>query len=91
MIGHGGLLHNVLGMSRGFTLRHAHTIENTEASSTAPLSSGRIVLRVTIVEGACSLSSSMANITACTDAGVALAPLLSGGNRLARWQSTTPL
>ena len=28
MIGHGGLLPNVLGMSRGFTLRHAQTIED---------------------------------------------------------------
>ena len=28
MIGHGGLLPYVLGMSRGFTLRHAQTIED---------------------------------------------------------------
>ena len=28
---------------------------------------------------ACSLGSSMANISACTDAGAALVPLLSGG------------
>ena len=56
VIGHGGLLPDVLGMSRGFTLRHAQTIKdlgfdmqfnakNTEALSTAPLSSGRIVLK----------------------------------------------
>ena len=36
---------------------------------------------------ACSLGSSMANIGACTDAGAALAPLLSGRNRLPCWQS----
>ena len=40
---------------------------------------------------ACSLGSSMANISACTDAGAALVQLLSGGNRLPRWQSTTIL
>ena len=40
---------------------------------------------------ACSLGSSTANISACTDAGAALAPLLSGGNRLPSWQSTTIL
>ena len=40
---------------------------------------------------ACSLGSSMASISGCTDAGAALAPLLSGGNRLPRWQSTTIL
>ena len=28
MIGHGGLLPDVLGMSRGFTLRHAQTIKD---------------------------------------------------------------
>ena len=28
MIGHGGLLHNVLGMYREFTLRHAQTMED---------------------------------------------------------------
>ena len=28
MIGHGGLLPDVLGMSKGFTLRHAQTIED---------------------------------------------------------------
>ena len=28
MIAHGGLLPDVLGMSRGFTLRHAQTIED---------------------------------------------------------------
>ena len=28
VIGHGGLLPDVLGMSRGFTLRHAQTIED---------------------------------------------------------------
>ena len=28
MIGHGGLLPDVLDMSRGFTLRHAQTIED---------------------------------------------------------------
>ena len=28
LIGHGGLLPNVLVMSRGFTLRHAQTIED---------------------------------------------------------------
>ena len=28
MIGHSGLLPDVLGMSRGFTLRHAQTIED---------------------------------------------------------------
>ena len=28
MIGHGGLLPNVLGMSRGFTLGHTQTIED---------------------------------------------------------------
>ena len=40
---------------------------------------------------ACSFSSSTANISACTDAGAALAPLLSRGNRLPSWQSTTIL
>ena len=60
MIGHGGLLPDFLGMSRGFTLRHAQTIEDfgfdmqfnaetPEAFSTAPLSFGRIVLRVTLL------------------------------------------
>ena len=28
MIGHGGLLPDFLGMSRGFTLRHTQTIED---------------------------------------------------------------
>ena len=28
MIGHGGLLPDVLGISRGFTLRHAQTIKD---------------------------------------------------------------
>ena len=28
MIGHGGLLPDILGMSSGFTLRHAQTIED---------------------------------------------------------------
>ena len=28
MIGHGGLLSDVLGVSRGFTLRHAQTIQD---------------------------------------------------------------
>ena len=40
---------------------------------------------------ACSLGSRMASISACTDAGAALAPLLSEGIRLPRWQSTTIL
>ena len=30
MIGHGGLLPDVLGMSRGFTLRHAQMIQDLD-------------------------------------------------------------
>ena len=55
MIGHGGLLPVVLGMSRGFTLRHAQTIEDLgfdmQFNAETPLSSGWIVMRVTIAEG----------------------------------------
>ena len=52
MIGHGGLLPNVLGMSRGFTLRHAQAIEDLGFDMQFNAgTAGRIVLRVTIVEG----------------------------------------
>ena len=40
---------------------------------------------------ACSLDSSMANISTSTDPGAAVAPQLSGGSRLPRWQSITIL
>ena len=62
MIGHGGLLPDVLGMSRGFTLRHAQTIKDLgfdmqfNAETQRHLAQLRYPLveyssRVTIVEG----------------------------------------
>ena len=79
--------------------------ETPVAFCTARLSSGRIVPRATItrvtpfiprerpnVEHYCRLfKTTTAYASVCTDAGAALAPLLSGGTRVCHWQSARRL
>ena len=91
----------VLGVSRGFILRRPETW-NSVAIRTAPISLGQIVPRVPTtrvtpfiprerpnVKHYCRLlKATTAYISACTDAGSALAQLLSGESRVRHWQST---
>ena len=93
-------------MSRGSTPRHAQTAQTWVslcnlllAFRTAPLSSGWIIHRETkgrvtpFIPRVRDLMSSntLLPISASTDAGAALAPLLSGGTRVHHWQSARRL
>ena len=97
-------------MSRGSTHRHAQTAGDlgfavqfiAETFRAAPLSSGRIVPRVTMGKvtpfiprerpnaNTCYFrlfKATTAYTSTCTDAGAVLAPLLSRGTRVCHWQS----